>query len=41
MVIAGTMAKTITWFDNGWGYAARVIEVLEILSGPEFRRARL
>jgi glyceraldehyde 3-phosphate dehydrogenase len=40
MVIAGTMAKTITWFDNGWGYAARVVEVLETLSGPAFRRVR-
>jgi glyceraldehyde 3-phosphate dehydrogenase len=40
MVIAGTMAKTITWFDNGWGYAARVVEVLETLCQPEFRRVR-
>jgi glyceraldehyde 3-phosphate dehydrogenase len=40
MVIAGTMAKTITWFDNGWGYAARVVEVLETLSQPEFRRVQ-
>ena len=29
MVIEGNMAKTIVWFDNGWGYTARLIEVLE------------
>jgi glyceraldehyde 3-phosphate dehydrogenase len=40
MVIAGTMAKTVTWFDNGWGYAARVVEVLETLSQPEFREVQ-
>lgn len=29
MVIGGTMAKTITWYNNGWGYTARLIEVAE------------
>src|SRR5690606_20607766 len=29
MVIDGTMVKTITWFNNGWGYSARVVEVIE------------
>jgi glyceraldehyde 3-phosphate dehydrogenase len=29
MVIGGTMAKTITWYNNGWGYTARVVEVAE------------
>jgi glyceraldehyde 3-phosphate dehydrogenase len=29
MVMDGTMTKTIVWFDNGWGYAARAIEVIE------------
>ncbi len=29
MVIGGTMAKTITWYNNGWGYSARLIEVAE------------
>mgnify|MGYP001302868184 FL=1 len=32
MVIDGTMVKTITWFNNGWGYSARVVEVIERLS---------
>lgn len=32
MVMGGTMIKTITWFNNGWGYSARVVEVLERLA---------
>lgn len=32
MVMGGTMVKTITWFNNGWGYSARVVEVLEHLA---------
>jgi glyceraldehyde 3-phosphate dehydrogenase len=27
MVVGGTLVKTITWFNNGWGYSNRVIEV--------------
>lgn len=29
MVLAETMVKTITWFNNGWGYSARLVEVAE------------
>jgi glyceraldehyde 3-phosphate dehydrogenase len=29
MVIGGTMVKTITWYNNGWGYTARIVEVAE------------
>jgi glyceraldehyde 3-phosphate dehydrogenase len=29
MVMGGTMIKTITWYNNGWGYAARVVEAAE------------
>ena len=29
MVMGDSMVKTITWFNNGWGYSARVVEVLE------------
>lgn len=32
MVIGGTMVKTVVWFDNGWGYAARIIETLDLLA---------
>ena len=26
MVMTGTLIKTITWYNNGWGYSARVVE---------------
>jgi glyceraldehyde-3-phosphate dehydrogenase/erythrose-4-phosphate dehydrogenase len=29
IVMEETMIKTITWFNNGWGYAARIVDVLE------------
>ena len=29
LVMMGTMAKLIVWYDNGWGYAARVVELIE------------
>ncbi len=32
MVMEETMVKTITWFNNGWGYSARLVEVLELMS---------
>lgn len=33
MVMEETMVKTLTWFNNGWGYSARIIEVLERMAG--------
>jgi glyceraldehyde-3-phosphate dehydrogenase type I len=32
MVMGETFVKTITWFNNGWGYTARVIEVAETMA---------
>ena len=32
MVMEATMVKTLTWFNNGWGYSARLVEVLEVMS---------
>lgn len=32
MVMGDTLVKTITWFNNGWGYSARVVEAMEHLS---------
>lgn len=29
MTVGDTLAKVIVWFDNGWGYTARVVETLE------------
>ncbi len=31
LVVRETMAKTIVWFDNGWGYSARIIETLRLM----------
>jgi glyceraldehyde 3-phosphate dehydrogenase len=29
MALGDKVSKTITWFDNGWGYAHRVIDLLQ------------
>jgi glyceraldehyde 3-phosphate dehydrogenase len=28
LVLAENLLKTITWYDNGWGYATRVVELI-------------
>lgn len=35
LVVQGTMLKCITWFDNGWGYAARVVDAIGLMAGFE------
>jgi glyceraldehyde 3-phosphate dehydrogenase len=30
--LKGGLARTVSWFDNGWGYAARIVETLETLA---------
>jgi len=32
VVMDETMIKTVIWFDNGWGYAARAVELMERLA---------
>jgi len=32
MVMGETLVKTITWFNNGWGYTARLVEVAEMMA---------
>jgi glyceraldehyde 3-phosphate dehydrogenase len=32
LVMMGTMAKLVIWYDNGWGYAARAVELIEKLA---------
>jgi len=32
MVLGGRASKTLTWFDNGWGYAHRAVELLRRLA---------
>jgi glyceraldehyde 3-phosphate dehydrogenase len=31
MVVGGNLVKTLTWYDNGWGYANRVVELIQRL----------
>ncbi len=33
VVMDETMIKAVIWFDNGWGYAARAVELMEKLAG--------
>jgi glyceraldehyde 3-phosphate dehydrogenase len=28
MALAGNVSKTLTWFDSGWGYARRLLELI-------------
>lgn len=32
LVVGDRMVKTLTWYDNGWGYAARAVELIEKLA---------
>jgi glyceraldehyde 3-phosphate dehydrogenase len=32
LVLGGNLVKTLTWYDNGWGYAARAIELIQKLA---------
>ena len=31
-VLGGNLLKTVTWYDNGWGYANRVVDLIERLA---------
>jgi glyceraldehyde 3-phosphate dehydrogenase len=34
-VLGGNLLKTVTWYDNGWGYATRVVELVQRLAAFE------
>jgi glyceraldehyde 3-phosphate dehydrogenase len=36
-VLGGNLLKTVTWYDNGWGYATRVVELIRRLDALERR----
>ncbi len=33
MVIDGNMVKTVSWYDNEWGYSCRVVDLLKKIAG--------
>ena len=33
LVIGGNLAKSVIWYDNGWGYANRVVELITKILG--------
>ena len=37
MLIGGSLLKTIVWFDTGWGYSARIVELLRRYHLPKVR----
>lgn len=39
-VIGGNLLKTLTWYDNGWGYANRVVELILKLAEMPFASGR-
>jgi glyceraldehyde 3-phosphate dehydrogenase len=32
MVLDGRMAKVLAWYDNEWGYANRLVDMVGIMS---------
>ncbi len=39
MVLGDRVSKTLSWFDNGWGYAHRVVDLIRRLGELEAREA--
>jgi glyceraldehyde 3-phosphate dehydrogenase len=33
MVVEGTMAKVVSWYDNEWGYSSRVVDLITYIAG--------
>jgi glyceraldehyde 3-phosphate dehydrogenase len=33
IALPGGLIKTISWYDNGWGYASRILETARTLGG--------
>ena len=30
MITAGSLLKTICWYDNGWGFSKRILDTIEL-----------
>lgn len=33
VALEGGLVKTVSWYDNGWGYSARIVETLDTIAG--------
>jgi glyceraldehyde 3-phosphate dehydrogenase len=31
-VVGGTFLKTLSWYDNEWGYSCRVVDLMRMMS---------
>lgn len=40
MVLGDRLSKTVSWFDNGWGYAHRVVDLIEMFRGMDFEAGK-
>ncbi|MFN8548557.1 MAG: glyceraldehyde 3-phosphate dehydrogenase NAD-binding domain-containing protein [Candidatus Eisenbacteria bacterium] len=34
-LVGGTLLKTVSWYDNGWGYANRLVELIERMAAQD------
>jgi glyceraldehyde 3-phosphate dehydrogenase len=39
MTLSGQVSKTLSWFDNSWGYAHRVVDLVRQIASFDSRRA--
>ena len=35
LVVGDRLVKTVSWYDNGWGYACRVVDLIERFAALE------
>ncbi len=35
MIMGGNLIKIIAWYDNEWGYSARIVDLVELIAGKE------
>lgn len=40
MVLAERISKTLAWFDNGWGYAHRVVDLVEMFHAMDRQQGK-
>jgi glyceraldehyde 3-phosphate dehydrogenase len=32
MVIGGNMVKTVSWYDNEWGYSTKCVDLIKMMA---------